>query len=319
MIIQWYPGHMSKALRMMEKEMNLVDLAIYVLDSRAPFSCVNPSFKSMTAGKPVIYVLNKSDLADPKKTVEWAKFFEKENTKSIILNSTLSNSSKKVVESIKELLSKKLEKNRKKGIIMPLRALVIGVPNSGKSTLVNNLCNKGKTVTGNKPGVTKGKQWVKIANNIELLDTPGTLWPSFEDERIALHLAYIGSIKDQVLDLEEVALKLIEDLKNKDASILENRYNISINDLTPIEIYEEICKKRGFILKGAEYDYKRAATAILDDFRKGRMGQITLDTFEHIEENKKIIKAYKKQKLEKQMLKQKERKQRVENYKRRKK
>jgi ribosome biogenesis GTPase A len=278
MLIQWFPGHMTKALRMMEEEIKLVDLVIYVLDSRAPFSCVNPSFAAIIGNKPIIYVLNKADLSDEKLVSEWAKYFSKaDNAKSIFLDSTLSGSGKKVVENMKLLLKDKLERNAKKGIILPLRAMILGVPNSGKSTLINNLCNKAKTTTGNKPGVTKGKQWVKIADNIELLDTPGTLWPSFEDEKVALHLAYIGSIRDQVLDTEELALNLIKELMISHPKAIESRYNFSIKDMEPLEVYEQICKVRGFILKGREYDYERGARAILDDFRKAKLGRITLD------------------------------------------
>ncbi|MDD4211556.1 MAG: ribosome biogenesis GTPase YlqF [Clostridia bacterium] len=277
MVIQWFPGHMTKALRMMEEEIKLVDLVIYVLDSRAPFSCVNPSFTAIIGNKPIIYVLNKADLADKKLVMQWAKYFTKENTKSIMLDSTLSGSSKQVVENMKILLKDKLDRNARKGIILPLRAMILGVPNSGKSTLINNLCNKGKMVTGNRPGVTKGKQWVKIFDNIELLDTPGTLWPSFDSEETALHLAYIGSIRDQVLDLEELALNLIKDVLKIENNQLESRYNFSIYGMEPIEIYENICKVRGFVLRGGEYDYGRGAVAILDDFRKAKLGKITLD------------------------------------------
>jgi ribosome biogenesis GTPase A len=278
MDIQWFPGHMTKALRMMEAEIAVVDLVIYVLDSRAPFSCVNPSFKEIIGKKPIIYVFNKMDLADEGLVQKWAHVFSKENAKSILLDSTLSGSGKKVVEAMKELLQSKIEKNRKKGIVMPLRAMVIGVPNSGKSTLINNLSGKGKAITGNRPGVTRGKQWVKIADNIELLDTPGTLWPSFENKQVAKHLAYIGSIRDQVLNLEDLALSLIEDLKIINPTLLETRYGFKINNQTPLEIYEQICKVRGLLIKGGDYDYARGATTILDDFRKGKFGRITLDT-----------------------------------------
>lgn len=276
-MIQWFPGHMTKALRMMEEEIAVIDIVIYVLDSRAPFSCVNPSFTEIIGAKPIIYVLNKADLGNEALVKGWANYFNKTNSKSIMLDSTLSGSGKKVVETIKELLADKIERNRKKGIVMPLRAMVIGVPNSGKSTLINNLCGKGKTVTGNRPGVTRGKQWVKIADNIELLDTPGTLWPSFEDESVAKHLAYIGSIKDQVLDIEELALELIKDILKIDYTLIENRYNFKVNKLTALEIYENICKVRGLLIKGGEYDYSRGAIVILDDFRKGKFGRITLD------------------------------------------
>ncbi|PKK96132.1 MAG: ribosome biogenesis GTPase YlqF [Tenericutes bacterium HGW-Tenericutes-4] len=278
MDIQWFPGHMTKALRMMEEEIKVIDLVMYVLDSRAPFSCVNPSFKDIIGSKPIIYILNKADLADEVLIKKWANYFNQGNARSIILDSTLSGSGKKVVEKMKELLNDKLERNRKKGIVMPLRAMIIGVPNSGKSTLINNLCGKGKTVTGNRPGVTRGKQWVKIADNIELMDTPGTLWPSFEDEKVAKHLAFIGSIRDQVLDLEELALELIKDILELNPKLIENRYGFSVENLTPLEIFENVCKVRGLLIRGGEFDYARGATVIIDDFRKGKLGKITLDT-----------------------------------------
>lgn len=318
MIIQWFPGHMTKALRMMEQEIKLVDLVVYVLDSRAPFSCVNPTFAKVIGDKPVIYVLNKSDLANDAFTKKWATYFKKDNNKTIVLDSTLSGSGKKVSEAIRSLLQPKLERNKAKNITMPLRALVLGVPNCGKSTLINNLCNKGKTITGNTPGVTKGKQWVKIDNNIELLDTPGTLWPSFLNEVVAVHLAYIGSIRDQVLDLEGLALNLIKDILILNKEILEERYGFSVEDMEALEIYENICKKRGFLFKKNEYDYARGATAILDDFRKGRYGKITLDNFKNVFEGEKQAKINKQKLMEKEKDKKDDRKDKVKKYKKRK-
>lgn len=277
MEIQWFPGHMTKALRMMEEEIRVIDLVIYVLDSRAPYSCMNPSFTEIIGSKPIIYVLNKADLGDETLIKNWASYFNQGNARSILLDSTLSGSGKKVVETMKLLLNDKIERNRKKGIVMPLRAMVIGVPNSGKSTLINNLCGKGKTITGNRPGVTRGKQWVKIADNIELMDTPGTLWPSFDSVTVAKHLAYIGSIRDQVLEIEELALELIKDLIKLNPKLLETRYNFTYESQEAIEIYEHICKVRGLLLKGGEFDYARGAMVVLDDFRKGKLGRITLD------------------------------------------
>lgn len=279
MVINWFPGHMTKALRMMEKELDVVDVIIYVLDGRAPFSCENPSFKNITKNKPIVYVINKIDLSNEEQIKKWQKYFsEGENRLCVLLNSTLSNSSKIIKDCMNKLLIKKLEKNKKKGINIPLRAMVIGVPNCGKSTLINNLCGKGKAITGDKPGVTRGKQWVKIDEGIEMLDTPGTLWPDLENDKVAHNLAYIGSIKEEVLDISSLALDFISDLNKIDKSILTNRYNIEFDENDElIDIYEKICKKRGFVLKGNNYDYERCARALFDDFRKGRLGKITLD------------------------------------------
>lgn len=300
MIINWYPGHMDKALRMMETELDLIDVAVYVLDARAPFSCVNPCFETLLKNKPIVFVLNKADLVQEKDLAKWQKYFTGDNKICITLNSTESNSSKKLLEAIKNLHIKKLVKNEKRGVTIPLRMMILGVPNCGKSTLINNLCGKGKTITGDKAGVTRGKQWVSVASNLEVLDTPGTLWPNLENAKVAHNLAYIGSIKDDVLDISSLALDFIIDLLILDKQILENRYSIKIDTCTishvlfeefgngeiyeqdelkmfALDIYEQICTKRGFILKNREFDYERCAKALLDDFRKGRLGKIILD------------------------------------------
>lgn len=278
MKINWFPGHMKNALLMMEKELKNIDLIIYVLDSRAPFSCLNPSFDKIASKRPVIYVLNKSDLSNEVETTYWKKYFmAKENSNVIAINSTVSKSASGIKQMMKTMLTKKMEWNERKGLNIPLRAMVIGVPNCGKSTLINNLVGKNKTVTGDKPGVTRGKQWVAIDDNINLLDTPGTLWPDLSNDVVSHRLAYIGSIKTEVLDVASLVLDFIADLIKKDKSIVENRYGVCVDDKTPLEVYEDICQKRGFISRGREIDYERGAVAILDDFRKGRMGRITLD------------------------------------------
>ncbi len=276
MMIQWFPGHMTKAIRTMEKDIKVVDLVVYVLDARAPFSCVNPKFAEVVGGKPIIYVLNKSDLADEKQNKKWQNYFTGENSVCIMLNSTQTNSSKLLLEKVDVLLSKKNEKYDKKGVKMVNRAMVIGVPNSGKSTLINNVCGKYKATTGNKPGVTKGTQWVRIGGTFELLDTPGTLWPSFENQEVAKNLAYIGSIKDEVVDQTELSLDFIEKLKNICPDFLKVRYNVNL-DQTPVQILEELCQNRKFLIRGGEVDYERGAKALFDDFRKGRIGKITLE------------------------------------------
>jgi len=277
MIIQWFPGHMTKALRMMEQEIKLVDLAIYVLDSRAPFSCLNPQFTRVVGEKPILYVLNKSDMADAEATKKWLKYFRaKDNSEAISLDSTHNNISKTIEPIIRKMLDAKITKYKSKGVTTVLRAMVLGVPNSGKSTLINSLVGKYKAITGNRPGVTKGKQWVKMATGIELLDTPGTLWPSFEAPTTAKNLAYIGSIKDEVLDISGLALEFIKDVLVVDPEVLAERYGVACN-AEPIAIMEAIAKARGFVQRGGECDYERTSRAILDDFRKGRMGRITLE------------------------------------------
>ncbi len=276
MLIQWFPGHMTKAIRTMEDDIKKVDVVIYVLDARAPYSCVNPEFAKIIKEKPIIYILNKSDLADDAQTKIWQKYFSGNNSECVLLNSTQTNSSKIVIEKITKLLEKKKAKYDKKGIVMVNRAMVLGVPNSGKSTLINNFCGKYKAITGNKPGVTKGTQWVRIGGVFELLDTPGTLWPSFENQEIAKNLAYIGSIREEVLDIPGLSLDFIDKIKKLYPKLLEERYNISL-DGEPLEILERICNSRKFLLRGGDYDYDRASHALFDDFRKGRLGKITLD------------------------------------------
>ncbi len=279
MVIQWFPGHMTKALRMMEKEIKVVDAIIYVLDARAPFSCVNPKLNALVEGKPIIYVLNKCDMANEEATKNWQQYFRNISGECITLNSTESGTAKKVEFAIKNALNEKIERLKQKGVNAILRAMVLGVPNSGKSTLINNLCGQGKTITGNKPGVTKGKQWVKIASGIELLDTPGTLWPAFDNNQVAHNLAYIGSIKEEVLDIPSLSLDFIMDLNKIDIGIINNRYKITIEPVDePIDILEKICASRGFLLRGGELDYDRGASALINDFKSGRLGRITLET-----------------------------------------
>lgn len=283
MIIQWFPGHMNKALKMMQEEVKKVDAIIYVLDSRAPFSCVNPKFTNIIKEKPIVYVFNKSDMADMDKVKAWASYFSKENTRCVILNSTASGSSNKIVTAMKELLHDKIEKYAKKNVALILRAMIVGVPNSGKSTLANNLCGKTKAKAENRAGVTRSKQWVRIANDVEVLDTPGTLWPAFNNNQVAHHLAYINSIKEDVLDIPELSLDFIVDMIKIDKTILENRYGIEIAETdTPLEVLDKICVARKFVMRGGDIDYDRGSMALLSDFKQGRLGGITLETIKDI-------------------------------------
>jgi len=279
MTIQWFPGHMTKTFRLIEQDIKVVDVIIYVLDSRAPYSTVNPKLSSMSQNKPIIYVLNKADLVEEQELNKWISHFTTDNTTAIALDSTTSNSTRVLVPIIRKLLEEKIEKAKAKNINKIIRTMVVGVPNTGKSTLVNNLCGKARTKTGNKPGVTRGKQWVTIDNGIEVLDMPGTLWPSFDDKTVAQHLAYLGSIKDDVLDIENLAFDFINEFKGGKNDIFEQRYGVVTEDKETIEIFDEICLVKKCVLKGNEPDYERCARMIIDDFRKGRFGKIILDKY----------------------------------------
>lgn len=274
--INWFPGHMQKALRMMESEAKTVDALIYVLDSRAPTACLNPQFVKIIGNKPILFVLNKIDLADAEKLDAAAKLLPGQNKLVVKLNSTASGALKQVSSALEKLCASTLQKYQAKGVNYAIRAMVVGVPNCGKSTLVNNLCGVKKAVTGNKPGVTKGKQWVKLSNKIEILDTPGTLWPNLTNEKDARKLAFIGSIKDDVVECGQLALFLIEELCAQYPRCLEERYKIQIQNKNSVEILEEIALSRKFLVSGGEIDFDRAAKALIDDFRKGRIGRITL-------------------------------------------
>lgn len=277
MKINWFPGHMTKALRTMEKEIKTVDFVIYVLDARAPLASVNPKFQELVGGKPIIYVLNKIDLADDSVTDQFRKYFCSSNSTCLALNCTQSGIISKIESVAKTLCSAKIDKYRAKGLTAILRCMVLGVPNSGKSTLVNNLCGAGRAVTGNKPGVTKGKQWVRVTPIFEVLDTPGTLWPSFSEEWQGENLALVGSIRDEVFDVGELALVLIEKLQKLYPNALSLRYNVDTQDKTALEIYEDIAAAKKLMLRGGEVDYERTAKTIVDDFRKTRLGKITLE------------------------------------------
>ncbi len=277
MTIQWYPGHMTKTFRLIEQDLKVVDIIIYVLDSRAPYSTVNPKLSKMTQNKPIIYVLNKADLVEEVELKKWISYFSKENCIAVPLDSTTSNSAKVLLPLIKKQLADKIQKAKEKNITKIIRTMIVGVPNTGKSTLVNNLCGKARAKTGNKPGVTRGKQWLAVDSGIEVLDMPGTLWPSFEDKEIAQHLAYLGSIKDDVLDIENLAFDFINEFKGLKNDIFAQRYGVSCEDKEAIDIFDEICVAKKCVLKGNEPDYERCARMIIDDFRKGKFGKIILD------------------------------------------
>lgn len=271
MKINWFPGHMKKTIAEIRSKLANIDVVIYLLDARAPISSINPSLDKLAQNKPILYVFNKLDLSDEERVKILAKDYRGEKKDYCLLNSTSSGSGKIIKQKIKLLAKDKIDKFAKKGIKTVVRAMVVGVPNSGKSTLVNNLCGKAKAVTGNKAGVTKQTQWVAIGDNIELCDTPGTLYPNLENQSIAKKLSLLGSVKDEVIvDNGELAEYLIELLNEKYQNNIINRYG---EDLC----LDGIAKKRGFILGGGQLDLDRAASAVIDDFRKGRLGKVTLD------------------------------------------
>ena len=277
MLIQWFPGHMTKAFRMLENEIKLADCVFYVLDSRAPFSCVNPKLNKLCGNKQIIYVLNKADMADEKTTDRWKSFFAKDGNSVIVLSSVKSSTGKFLISETLKIMAEKLQKYTAKGINKPIRAMVVGVPNCGKSTLINNLCGQARAMAGNRPGVTRGKQWVRISDKLEVLDTPGTLWPSFENQTVALNLAFIGSIKDDVLNTFELCEELISKLKKIAKGKIEERYKLDVLEEKSSDVISQIAKKRGFLLSKGEFDLERTCTAILDDFRSGKFGKISLE------------------------------------------
>ncbi len=283
MDFQWYPGHMTKAKRMMQENMKLIDIMIELVDARIPQSSRNPDIDQLAAGKYRLILLNKSDMADDQATAEWEKYFK---SKGFFVAKTNSRSGKGVKATqniILEACKEKLERDRKRGIKnRPIRAMIAGIPNVGKSTFINSLVGRACTKTGNKPGVTKGKQWIKLNKNIELLDTPGILWPKFEDQTVGLKLALIGSIRDEILNQDEMAIELIEYLKNHYPGILEKRYQVE-ETKDRVEILNQIAENRNCRMKGNELDYEKAARILLEEFRNGKLGRISLETPETAE------------------------------------
>ena len=284
MNIQWYPGHMTKAKRAMEESIKLIDLIIELVDARAPLSSRNPDIDSLGRGKARIVLLNKADMADERYNDAWAAYFKGQGCHVAKVNARSGAGLKKISAVVQEACKEKIERDRKRGILnRPLRAMVAGIPNVGKSTFINSFAGKACAKTGNKPGVTKGNQWIRLNKSLELLDTPGILWPKFEDQTAGMKLAFIGSINDNILNTEELAAQLILFLAQDYPGRLEERYGISFEDLDIKDIsggyviLEKIAKARGCLLKGSAYDTAKAAVLLLDDFRSCRLGRITLE------------------------------------------
>ena len=278
--INWYPGHMTKAKRMMEENIKLIDLIIEIVDARIPLSSRNPDIDKLANNKYRLICLNKSDLSDKAHNEKWMEYFKSKGFFVTMINSKSGAGVKNINNIILDVCKEKIERDRKRGIKnRPIRAMVCGIPNVGKSTFINSLVGKAAAKTGNKPGVTKGKQWIRLNKNIELLDTPGILWPKFESNEVGLNLALIGSINDEILNLDDLSYELIERLKDNYSGLLAEKYNINEED-NEIKILSDIAVNRGCIAKGGEPDVEKAAKLLFDDYRNGRIGKITLEYVE---------------------------------------
>jgi len=274
---QWYPGHMTKARRMMQEDIKLIDLVIELLDARVPMSSRNPDIDRLAGSKSRIVLLNKADLADERATDKWMEFFREKGILAVKINSRSGSGVKSINSAVQEACKEKIERDRKRGILnRPVRAMVVGIPNVGKSTFINTLAGKACAKTGNKPGVTKGKQWIRLNKSVELLDTPGILWPKFEDQTVGRNLAMIGSIRDEILNADELAAALIQYLTEAYPGTLSARYSCS-EEGSAADILGEIAENRSCRLKGNELDYGKASAIVIEDFRSGRLGKITLE------------------------------------------
>ena len=277
MNIQWYPGHMTKAKRMMQENIKLIDVVIELVDARIPFSSKNPDIDELARNKSRIVLLNKYDLADDSKTQAWKKWYEDKGAFVTLVNSKSGQGVKNVTSIVQEACKEKIERDRRRGIInRPVRAMIVGIPNVGKSTFINSFAGKACTKTGNKPGVTKGKQWIRLNKNVELLDTPGILWPKFEDQEVGIKLALIGSIREEILNITELSYILIKYLLENYPKVLSDRYDIEeCSDI--VKVLEGIALKRGCKSKGDTLDFDKASSIIVDDFRTGKIGRISLE------------------------------------------
>lgn len=284
MNIQWYPGHMTKTRRMMQENISLVDIVIELLDARVPYSSKNPEIDKLAANKKRIIILNKSDLADVRKTEVWKNYFEKKGFAVITIDSRSGKGMEKVTTAARMLMKEKMDNARARGrIFMPIRAMIVGIPNVGKSTFINKYTGKASAKTGDKPGVTRSKQWIKIKKDFELLDTPGILWPKFDDKQVGLKLAFTGAINDEIIDIEQLAAEFINLISVENENALKERYKIDF-DITdqPHKILEAIGIARGFKLKGGDVDTLRTAKILIDEYRGGKLGNLTLEIPEEI-------------------------------------
>ena len=274
--IQWYPGHMAKARRLLKEQISRVDLVVEVCDARIPMSSRNPDLVSLAGKKPHLLMLNKADLADPAVSSRWIAFFRREGIVPYLTRFS-GMRSKEVLSMIERATREHVERAMEKGIRKTVRVMIVGIPNVGKSTMINLLNGKGVTRTGDRPGVTKANQWVRITPYLELLDTPGLLWPRFDDQDAARKLCYIGSLKDDVLDLYDLTVRLLEDLCVLAPDQVASRFRLRDSSLRGTELLDAVCAGRGWLLKGNQYDYDRCCSVVLDEFRAGKVGRFTLE------------------------------------------
>lgn len=283
MNLQWYPGHMTKAKRQMQEDLKLIDLIIELVDARIPLSSRNPDIDELGKNKARLILLNKSDLADERYNEQWSAYFQKKGFYVVKVNAKSGAGLKSIQGVIQEACKAKIERDRRRGIKnRPIRAMVVGIPNVGKSTFINSYAGKACAKTGNKPGVTKGKQWIRLNKTLELLDTSGILWPKFEDQEVGKRLAFIGSIKDEILNLEELSLELLDYIRTNYPGLLNTRYGIE-EEGTPVSLLEAVADKRKCLIRGQEIDYAKAAGIVMEEFRNGKIGRITLE-FPPVEE-----------------------------------
>lgn len=276
--INWYPGHMAKTKKQIIEDLKLIDIVVEILDARMPLASVNPDIQNYIKDKKKIIILNKADLADENITNEWIKYYKSKGINAIAIEANNGKGIPKVIDCIKSEYKSIQDKYIKKGRIgKAIRIMVLGIPNVGKSTFINKLAKRNTAKVGNKPGVTKQKQWIKIDNNIELMDTPGMLWPRLDDQELAMHLAFVGTIGENSIDNEEIAYYLIEYLKNTYPNKLKERYNVELDAKETMDIINEIAKKRGAIISGGNINMQKVSDIILNEFRSGKLGRITIE------------------------------------------
>lgn len=281
--LQWYPGHMAKTRRMIEDNLKLIDVVVEILDARIPFSGRNPNFDDIIRNKPRLIVLNKADLADKNRTRQWIDWYASNGLRVIPISCTTGMGINTVLNEARAVVQDKIDREKEKGRNRMLKLMMVGIPNVGKSSLINRLVGKASTKTGDKPGVTRGKQWLRIKGDAELLDTPGILPPKFDDQTVAMRLAYTGAIRDEIMNTELLAYSLCDYLRDNYSDELCTRYKLdSVEDLEGYEVLEKIGKKRGFVISGGEIDMERAANMVLDELRGAKIGNITLETPEDI-------------------------------------